>query len=76
MDLTADFAFRPLPPIEPDTAAISPAAAGGSPLGQLANLSGSWSGMGFNLIWRPHHPGQDQAAQDRPVLARSAAGGR
>ena len=59
MDLTADFAFQPLPPIEPDTAAITPAAAGGSPLGPLANLSGSWSGSGFNLIWRPHHPGQD-----------------
>jgi hypothetical protein len=59
MDLTADFAFQPLPPIEPDTAAITPAAAGGSPLGQLANLSGSWSGSGFNTIWRPHHPGQD-----------------
>jgi hypothetical protein len=59
MDLTADFAFRPLPPIEPDTAAITPAAAGGSPLGQLADLSGRWSGSGFNLIWRPHHPGQD-----------------
>jgi len=59
MDLTADFAFRPLPPIEPDAAAITPAAAGGSPLGPLANLSGNWSGSGFNLIWRPHHPGQD-----------------
>ena len=58
MDLTADFAFQPLPPIEPDTAAITPAAAG-PPLGQLANLSGSWSGTGFNTIWRPHHPGQD-----------------
>ena len=58
MDLTADFAFQPLPPIEPDTAAVTPATAG-PPLGPLANLSGSWSGTGFNTIWRPHHPGQD-----------------
>jgi len=60
MDLSADFAFQPLPPIEPEgAAAIAPDAAGGGPLGQLANLSGNWSGTGFNTIWRPHHPGQD-----------------
>jgi hypothetical protein len=59
MDLSADFAFQPLPPIEPAAAAIAPDAAGGTPLGQLANLSGRWSGTGFNTIWRPHHPGQD-----------------
>ena len=58
MDLKADFAFQPLPPIEPE-GEITPAVAGRSPLGQLADLSGSWSGMGFNTIWRPHHPGQD-----------------
>ena len=59
MDLSADFVFQPLPPIEPAAAAVAPDAAGGTPLGQLANLSGSWSGSGFNVIWRPHHPGQD-----------------
>jgi hypothetical protein len=60
MELSADFVFQPLPPIEPAAAAaIAPDAAGGGPLGQLANLSGSWSGQGFNVIWRPHHPGQD-----------------
>jgi hypothetical protein len=59
MDLSADFSFQPLPPIEPQAAAgISPDAAG-SPLGPLANLSGKWAGSGFNVIWRPHHPGQD-----------------
>ena len=59
MELSADFVFQPLPPIEPAAAAIAPDAAGETPLGQLANLSGSWSGTGFNTIWRPHHPGQD-----------------
>src|SRR5262245_5848316 len=60
MDLSADFVFQPLPPIEPAAAAaVAPDAVGGGPLGQLANLSGSWSGTGFNTIWRPHHPGQD-----------------
>jgi len=59
MDLSADFAFQPLPPIEPAAAAVAPDAAGGTPLGPLASLSGSWSGTGFNTIWRPHHPGQD-----------------
>lgn len=58
MDLTADFAFQPLPPIEQD-GGITPDVAGGNPLGPLASLSGSWAGSGFNLIWRPHHPGQD-----------------
>jgi len=60
MELSADFSFQPLPPIEPvAAAAVAPDAAGGGPLGLLANLSGSWSGTGFNTIWRPHHPGQD-----------------
>jgi len=59
MDLSPDFVFQPLPPIEPAAAAVAPDAAGGTPLGQLANLSGSWSGSGFNVIWRPNHPGQD-----------------
>ena len=30
------------------------------PLGPLAQLPGTWTGHGFNAIWRPHHPGQDR----------------
>jgi hypothetical protein len=59
MDLTSDFSFQPLPPVEPDAAAgITPDVAG-PPLGLLAGLAGAWTGTGFNVIWRPHHPGQD-----------------
>ncbi|HEY2287383.1 MAG TPA: hypothetical protein VGH88_16725, partial [Streptosporangiaceae bacterium] len=62
MELAPDFSFQPLPPIE-DQAGIAPRAAGAaaSPLGPLAGLLGSWSGPGFNVIWRPNHtPGQDR----------------
>jgi hypothetical protein len=32
-----------------------------SPLGPLAGLAGTWTGRGFNIIWRPNHtPGQDR----------------
>ena len=32
-----------------------------SPLGPLAALAGTWTGRGFNIIWRPNHtPGQDR----------------
>lgn len=30
------------------------------PLGALAALEGTWSGHGFNTIWRPHHPADQQ----------------
>jgi hypothetical protein len=30
------------------------------PLGPLAQLPGTWSGTGFNTIWRPHHPANPQ----------------
>ncbi len=55
MELASDFSFQPLPPLDPATAVASP-------LGPLAGLTGKWSGQGFNVIWRPHHP---DAAQDR-----------
>jgi hypothetical protein len=56
MELAAGFSFQPLPPIEEPAAA---AAAG--PLGPLAGLAGTWTGKGFNVIWRPNHtPGQDR----------------
>ena len=55
MELTSDFSFQPLPPL--DSAATL-----ASPLGPLAGLAGKWTGQGFNVIWRPHHP---DAQQDR-----------
>jgi hypothetical protein len=65
MELEQDFVFRPLPPVEntnhfpfPFVHPIFPR----SPLGPLASLAGSWSGKGFNMIWRPHFP---KAPQDR-----------
>ena len=58
MELAPDFSFQPLPPIG-DQAEIAPRAAA-NPLGPLAGLLGSWSGPGFNVIWRPNHAsGQD-----------------
>ena len=60
MELARDFSFQPLPPI-PDSPAVADAAAGAGAaaaapanrLGPLAGLLGSWSGAGFNVIWRP-----------------------
>ncbi|HEY3977302.1 MAG TPA: heme-binding protein [Streptosporangiaceae bacterium] len=58
MELAPDFSFQPLPPIG-DQAELAPRAAA-NPLGPLAGLLGSWSGHGFNVIWRPDHSaGQD-----------------
>jgi hypothetical protein len=58
MELAPDFSFQPLPPIA-DQAELAPRAAA-NPLGALAGLLGSWSGRGFNVIWRPNHSaGQD-----------------
>jgi hypothetical protein len=66
MDLSTDFTFQPLPPLQNPVehpfaeAELSPAAAA-SPLGPLAGLAGKWTGRGFNIIWRPNHtPGQDR----------------
>jgi len=68
MDLSPDFVFKPLPPIDDDetqrfhaaAAAAAPAPAA-DPLGRLAGLRGKWSGTGFNVIWRPNSvPGQDR----------------
>jgi hypothetical protein len=65
MDLTTDFTFQPLPPLENLAETPLAEAAGGSaaasPLGPLAALAGKWAGRGFNVIWRPNHtPGQDR----------------
>ena len=53
MKLNPGFAFRPLPSIKkrPRFSSIHP----GSPLGPLRDLPGTWTGRGFNVIWRPHH---------------------
>ena len=58
MELSPDFAFRPLPAIENETLQPFPQIA--NPLGPLAPLAGTWTGRGLNVIWRPNHtPGQD-----------------
>ena len=46
-----DFSFQPLPALDNPTKQPFPDVA--SPLGPLAGLVGSWSGRGFNVIWRP-----------------------
>jgi hypothetical protein len=52
------FSFKPLPPIEePD---LQPFKAIDDPLGPLAALPGTWTGRGFNTIWRPHFKKQDR----------------
>jgi hypothetical protein len=57
-----DFAFAGLatPEVQP-AEEIESLAAAPDPLGALAGLLGTWKGHGFNAIWRPHHP----ADQDR-----------
>jgi hypothetical protein len=52
-----DLKFAGLPQI--DAAAAPPAASSGDPLGPLAALPGTWTGRGFNAIWRPHQGAQD-----------------
>lgn len=61
----SDFAFKGIPPVEgvvgagaADAAQV--AALPADPLGPLAQLPGTWTGNGFNTIWRPHHPANPQ----------------
>ena len=57
----SDFAFAGLATPEAEaTEAIRALAAGPDPLGALAGLLGTWKGHGFNAIWRPHHPADQQ----------------
>jgi hypothetical protein len=58
MDLAADFTFEPLDNDE-GTPVLAAAAAPDQGLGPLAGLAGSWSGRGFNAIWRPHTGASD-----------------
>jgi hypothetical protein len=58
MDLEPDFAFEPLPPVA--DAEQHPFTMIDDPLGPLAALPGTWVGTGFNTIWRPHFPADNQ----------------
>src|SRR5437763_14916182 len=70
MELAPDFAFRPLNN-EGGPAAPAAAPAAVSPgLGPLAGLAGSWSGRGFNAIWRPHRGGSDHFLELNVTNAR------
>jgi hypothetical protein len=51
--------FEALPPIAEVTADVT-GAQPADPLGPLAQLPGTWTGHGFNTIWRPHHPDSPQ----------------
>jgi hypothetical protein len=54
MNLEQDFAFEPVPAVaDPD---LHPFKSIDDPLGPLAELAGTWTGTGFNTIWRPHFP--------------------
>jgi hypothetical protein len=59
-----DFAFAGLatPEAAPERLMDAEAVAAGAPdpLGALAELEGTWTGHGFNAIWRPHHKTQDR----------------
>jgi hypothetical protein len=57
----SDFAFAGLATPEAEaTEAIKALAVGPDPLGALGGLLGTWKGHGFNAIWRPHHPANQQ----------------
>jgi hypothetical protein len=53
-----NFSFEGIPPI----VEVIPDVGGhpADPLGPLAQLPGTWTGHGFNTIWRPHHPANPQ----------------
>ncbi|HEY7011393.1 MAG TPA: heme-binding protein [Streptosporangiaceae bacterium] len=61
MELAADFAFQPLDNDEgvAEATAERAAVAPDQGLGPLAGLAGSWTGPGFNAIWRPHRGASD-----------------
>jgi hypothetical protein len=55
MEPAARFVFQPLDNQEGAPPAVTVPAG----LGPLSGLVGSWSGQGFNAIWRPHRDGSD-----------------
>lgn len=56
----SDFVFAALPEAAEPVATTAVAASAVNPLGPLAALAGTWSGHGFNTIWRPHFPSSPQ----------------
>jgi LysM repeat protein len=62
MELKPGFAFAPLPSIERPLR-FSSVHTADSPLGLLGGLKGTWTGTGFNVIWRPFQGGPPN--QDR-----------
>lgn len=64
MEIQPGFAYEPTTPVVPAPPVPGPPApsppsapaAPGQDLGALAGLIGSWSGSGFNAIWRPFQP--------------------
>ena len=73
MELAPGFAFRPL---DDDKGTAAPAArpAAGAPgtgLGPLAGLAGTWSGQGFDAIWRPHAGASDHFLELNVTATRS-----
>jgi LysM repeat protein len=62
MELKPDFAFTPIPPIATPLR-FSVAGPTDTPLGFLEGLKGTWTGTGFNVIWRPFQGGPPN--QDR-----------
>jgi hypothetical protein len=54
----AHFAFEPVPAVaDPQP---HPFTSIDDPLGPLAALPGTWTGTGFNTLWRPHFPSDRQ----------------
>jgi hypothetical protein len=62
MELKPDFAFTPIPEIGRPLR-FSLAGPTDTPLGFLEGLKGTWTGRGFNVIWRPFQGGPPN--QDR-----------
>ncbi len=56
MQLTPDFSFKPLPAVAETVHFPFPDIP--NPLGPLRELPGTWTGKGFNQIWRPFHAPQ------------------
>jgi hypothetical protein len=52
MELKPEFTFTPIPEITRPLR-FSAAGTSESPLGPLEGLKGTWTGTGFNVIWRP-----------------------